>query len=464
MEENYVDSDYIVSYSRFYYLSHIDIPKYCGRMHFFSSQLKHDDLFKLSSHHKKSYLGFTVLRPTPVNVIGRTVVRPQAQTPAQYITCAETYDVNLAGNSLKATGACFQQQDSQVAVCASSAVFMATRYMAAKFGLPYRTTTEISELACQYDSILGRGIPSRGLSTGQIGRVLNSIGYDVLIYGDQNSSFDLMGAVHRVIESEIPVIITFEIMEGKSKGLSHAVTVVGHQWESNSKDGWKEQEAEVFGRDGRKQIKKYCTTASLIGRFVTLDDARGPYRTLQFDPASDRVLHCEDSDCGGYLECSLQSVIIPLPRGIWLSGEQAERKAFSLLLASAEASNGEIRLPRHTVLRTYLKSSNQMKCDSAEPDMGVPIEIQLRTRGTQMPKYVWITEVTDRRLARKRLKIGEVVIDPSSSPWGHDFLLLHVSGRLASQDFTSAPYVGWQGAYSMLCRPTLEDRHLAQFA
>lgn len=463
LETGYIDEDYLLSYSRFYYLSHFPIPKYCERMHFFSSRLDFDDLFELSDSNKQSYLGFTVLRPTPVNVIGRTIIRPPEREPnSLYVTCAESYAVNLAGNSITATGAVFQQQDAQVGVCASTAVLMVTRHMSKRFGMQYRTTTEISELASQYDSFLGRGIPSRGLSTSQIGKVLSSIGYDVIIYGEESKPRDLMDAVYKTVESEIPVIMTFDILEGQSKGASHAIAVVGHQWKREEEIEWEPREADVE-IDGKVQKRQYYTTGSLIGSFVTMDDARGPYRTLRFDTSAPELVYCEDSG-GGDMPCRLKSVVIPLPRGIWLSGEQAERKAFSLLLAGARASGDVIRLPQDIVLRTYLRASNRIKDESLDSQKKVPAGVRWRVRGTQMPKYVWVTEVSNRELAQKGLKLGELLIDPSSSPWAYDFLAFHVEGRWVFGDPTrSVPIDGWLGPYPVLSRPTLEDLHVAQF-
>ena len=459
LEDDYIDDDYLVSYSRFYYHSHSPISKYCQRMHFFSNKLEHKDLFELNLSHQKSYLGFTVIRPTPVNVIGRTVIRPQIQeSDTDYVTCAESYDVNLAGNKLKATGACFQQQDSQVAACATSAVYMTICYMARKFGLAYRTTAEISEMASQIDSFLGRGIPSRGLSTNQMGRVLNSIGYDTIIYGEESDTLDLKDAIYKTIESEIPVIITFEMISGSAKGKSHAITIIGHQWNNEKSIKWEAKSTEIYELDGTRKQQHYFTTVSLIGKFITLDDTRGPHRTLWFDASKPKILYCEDSDPTQKITCIVQSIIIPLPRGIWLSGEQAERKALNLLVASG------LELPEDIVLRTYLRASNQLKVECASPLLKVPEEIQKRIRGTQMPKYIWITEVTDEKLSTNKLKLGDVIIDPSSSPWTSDFMALHVGGRrLLNDAVTSVPYNGWQGPYPMLCRPSLDDRHLAQF-
>jgi hypothetical protein len=461
LEKNYIDEDYLVSFSRFYFLSHVPISKYCQRMHFFSNKLNQENLFNLSDNDKQSYLGFTVLRPTPVNAIGRTVIRPQNSKPESlYVTCGESYDVSLAGNKLKATGACFQQQDSQVGACASNAVFMATRHMAKRFGMQYKTTTEISELASQYDSFLGRGIPSRGLSTSQMGKVLNSMGYDVIIYGEESRPQSLKDAVYKTIESEIPVIITFDILSGLSTGASHAITIVGHLWKNDGQVTWLPTVVDIEIA-GKMQKVQYYTTGSIIDKFITMDDARGPYRTLRFDKSTEELIYCEDDR--GELQCKLKSVIIPLPRGIWLSGEQAERKALTILLAGAAASGDAITLPKEIVLRTYLRASNQIKDDSLDSPQKVPTGIKLIIRGTQMPKYVWVTEVSSKELAEQKLKLGELIIDPSSSPWAFDFLAFHMQDRLVFDDGTkSIPIEGWNGPYPMLCRSSLESRHTIQ--
>ena len=66
-EDFHIDNDYLDSYRKFYCLSHSEIPKHSTRLHFFACPLDVEDLFDIPSHKKQFYLGFVVIRPTPLN-------------------------------------------------------------------------------------------------------------------------------------------------------------------------------------------------------------------------------------------------------------------------------------------------------------------------------------------------------------------------------------------------------------
>ena len=186
LEHNHLDFDFTSSYSTFYYRSPVNISRFTSRLHLFSKLIDQNtnNVFDFSIEIAYAYIGYVTIRPTPVNVIGKTILLiPEQEDGNEYVTCAESYEVSLAGNKLVATGALFQQQDARVSACASTAVHITSAYMHKRFDMDFLSTPDISNQASMYDNYLGRGIPSRGLSTSQIGKVLDSIGYDVVIYG-----------------------------------------------------------------------------------------------------------------------------------------------------------------------------------------------------------------------------------------------------------------------------------------
>lgn len=459
MEDDYVDQDFIDSYTRFYYLSHRTVSKYTKRLHFFSSPLSRDGFFDIDDNQIKSYIGFMVCRPTYVNRVGTTVLCLPEKSGEEYVTCASSYKVHLFGFLLEAKGPIFLQQDAQVSCCASASVYMATRYMSERFGTNYRSTREISDLAARLDPFQGRGIPSRGLSTKQIAEVLTAMGYDPVVYGSKLGTKAVRNAIYRIIESEIPVILTFEYINRRS---AHAVVVIGHSFDKN-RSMETEYNAEKDNTGKEQKDTGYFSTSDLVDYFIISDDRRGPCRKMQItdpDKGGDAILKIQDEN-NEVVDVRLQSIIVPFPRGVWLDADKAERKAHTLL--KTLKANGK-QIPDRIVLRTYLRSSIDFKHDSIKFSRGKePFEYELgaKLRGIRFPKYLWITEITTQKEAKEKRKIGEIVLDPSSGPFEQDFLAMHINGQWIiqeSEQFVDSPIKGFEGAYPMFTRAKLYDR------
>lgn len=92
VERKYVDKDFIDDYTKFYAKCFKEYPKYCDRIHFFK-QFDFDEVRrylrapKSKAEHSKlvknlddAYIGFTVVRPLPWSVVGRTVLKTYDDT------------------------------------------------------------------------------------------------------------------------------------------------------------------------------------------------------------------------------------------------------------------------------------------------------------------------------------------------------------------------------------------------
>lgn len=83
IEPQYNDADYLDDYASYYVRCFPEYPRFCRRIHFFSSRFNEKHLEKaiLSKDDsaivtilKRSYLGFVVGRPLSITVVGRTLV------------------------------------------------------------------------------------------------------------------------------------------------------------------------------------------------------------------------------------------------------------------------------------------------------------------------------------------------------------------------------------------------------
>jgi hypothetical protein len=133
IEDNYIDFDYLSEFSEFYSKSFKEYQSKCCRLHFFSGDcLVPIDLFasypEKGNRLQENYLGFIIVRPLERAKIGRTVLRtPLNEGETSFSLCKSYFPVNLVGHELRILGLPFLQQEAKVSVCATAALWMATR-------------------------------------------------------------------------------------------------------------------------------------------------------------------------------------------------------------------------------------------------------------------------------------------------------------------------------------------------
>jgi hypothetical protein len=199
----------------------------------------------------------------------------------------------------------------------------------------------------------------------------------------------------------------------------------------------------------------FARSSEWVPHFLVNDDQRGLYRKLTFVAPDtgllkkrvERIysgidttkLHFEDWHCPVALDMNMPlqgisgeeianiwGVIVPLPRGVLLTSEQAERKAARLLRLWHD--QGQIPLPNDLVLRTYVAPSNEYKQRIESGDMHIFVRRLLR--GKPMPRWIWVTEISSMDSYNSPdpsewLINGQIIIDATSSAWAPDFVALH---------------------------------------
>lgn len=163
VEEDYVDKDFQDEFSAFYSKAFKTYSPRCVRLHFFSKKVSQKNIENFSLP-VDSYLGFMVVRPTDLQRVGRTVLKPHIdENKNVFITCQEEFCAHILGERLTVKGMPFIQQDTQVGVCAQASLWMLARYMSRRFGLRDYLPAEINQFAKSH-SAGGRILPSeRGL-------------------------------------------------------------------------------------------------------------------------------------------------------------------------------------------------------------------------------------------------------------------------------------------------------------
>ena len=133
VEDDYISKDYLHDYASYYSLCFENYPKFCKRVHFFSSDftleefkaalLKHDSD---SAPFWDGYLGFVVVKPIPVTVIGYTILKTynsKEDLEGRYFGGTKEYKVHLYGKLLRVQSLAFQEQDHVLAACATTSIW-----------------------------------------------------------------------------------------------------------------------------------------------------------------------------------------------------------------------------------------------------------------------------------------------------------------------------------------------------
>jgi hypothetical protein len=178
-EENYIDKDYLIDYSKFYSRSFGPIKKCTNRLHFFSNSFSDADFNHILLDYNKeasnnfisSYLGFVVVKPIKDpegnDLIGRTALKTYPEVVNKrrskhnlrfHITVPNR--VSLFGIPLKVESLPFQVQDNAVGACATNACWTAIHPLNELFGTQKLSPYEVTEMSVSFPTLEERNFPN----------------------------------------------------------------------------------------------------------------------------------------------------------------------------------------------------------------------------------------------------------------------------------------------------------------
>ena len=233
VENYYVDKCYLDDYLHFYANCHQFYTRTCRRVHFFTEIFNLEILFtdiKKSKSLKKNlqskYLGFTVIRPIPEMRVGRTLLKVYR-------------DTNLLDLIVKSVP--FQEQDSVIHACATTAIWTVLEHSTHKFQYYSPTPYEIRTSAPNFSN--HRPIPTSGLTVLEIIGAIRYFGMEIEI-GDYHynkpkyctfSSF-----LYAYLRGGIPVLLSVDLYESDETPIGgHALAVLGYHLKTNQPEGAK---------------------------------------------------------------------------------------------------------------------------------------------------------------------------------------------------------------------------------
>lgn len=403
VERHYIDKDYRDTFSN-YHSKRFNTPNSrCVRLHFFSAAVTQDDILKNAPNATEHYLGYSVIRPTKPNCIGRTLLSHKLRLHPQAHITRSPETVNLFGSDFIVGGFPFISQDTDATVCAESSLWMVLRYFSDRYPtypqvLPFQITSMATHHA------VGRRIfPSGGLYSWQLAEALRLQRFSPVIYAKKAKQYqnNFHHLLYTYIESGFPLLLTFS---------DHVIVGYGHVSDYGT------PKPAAMTPDSR------IYTSHFNRSLVVSDDNCFPYQLLhQTGPVNP-----EDSKYGWN---TIEEFIVPLPEKVFLPAEQAQT-AIEKLLKDFQPQSASLA-GKPLLLRLFLTSARSFRRMLASRGMGHP-SVQSIYRTLPLPHFVWVCEIADyEEYSAERKILGEIIWDSTRNAHEPDGLIaLHLPEKL----------------------------------
>jgi hypothetical protein len=246
IEENYISRDFLHDYASYYALCFEKYEKVCRRVHFFDIAVHEEEFARMLLLPKeetvefwKHYVGFIVIKPIPLTMVGYTVLKTYSNNQDindRNFWGLRDYKIHLYGNEVILHSLAFQEQDSVLAACATTAIWSMLNKAAVDFHTILKSPSQITNDADKVSPDGSRLFPNKGLSILQISQaILNSGLVSEIKEGDIRSHnypyrvtsiHYLKKILNAYSPIGIPIILVVRVPSGGDHGL-HAITVSG---------------------------------------------------------------------------------------------------------------------------------------------------------------------------------------------------------------------------------------------
>ncbi len=403
LEKKYYDADYRNTYYNFFSHKFAGYPDTTIRANFFSRRISPQMLFKLDQY-QDYYIGFSVIRPNRVASIGRTLLNPKMLTRISGYVCMAEYPVHILGAELVAKGFPYISQDTDVTVCAHAACWMIFRYFSQRYSRYAETWPyEVTQLTQDFSQ--GRLVPSKGLTAWQITEMFSRFGFYPEIYmrDDPHHAPIFDSLLYQYVESGLPVVAGLT-------GYGHAITIIGHVSDFSSGSS--------------------CVTSDqYLKAFLANDDNHMPYHAIR------KTGHKPTGHWSDFKMEDIDLFIVPLYEKIHLSAEHVIKLAEAILTDNnlgIDACSNALTY-NQLVTRTFLTSSKSYK-KFRRKDV-LPFGISKVYSELQMPKFIWVCEISTPALYADGKVVGELIFDATANQYDRfAFLVIHYPGFLLLND------------------------------
>jgi hypothetical protein len=282
IEDDYVDRDFLEDFAGYYVRCFQNYTHRCIRLHFFAIPFNSQDFEELLALTgsclelqtlQQAYLGFIVVKPLLQTVIGRTCLKTYpSENGRRHFPITRDYEASLFGLALKVKTLAFQEQDSVVAACATSALWSIFQGTGMLFHHPLPSPLEITKTAAPDPPSVSRILPNHGLTLAQMTRAVHSIGLEPQLVNVSESAI-LKSTSFAYLRGKIPILMNFLLVDMSSSLpeviAMHAVAVTGYSIGHTKAVPYKSSE--------------FLLKASRIDKIYVHDDQVGPFARMVCD-------------------------------------------------------------------------------------------------------------------------------------------------------------------------------------
>jgi len=394
VEYPYYDGDYLSTYYIHYSQKLSPYEKVCCRLHI---------------SFLDEYYGYITLRPTVEGTkLGKTYIEPGVLLEEPAYLALHDFKAHIGGNEMDIQCFPWKAQETDVSVCAHTAVWTVIRYYGNKFK-NYADTT-IGNIVQRTKNNWGRKTPSLGLTPIQVSDLMKEYGFSpLIIQNNKDNESMFIDEVMSYIESGLPMV-------GFLYPIRHAISIIGHgDIDYNILD----DEALVSQiRDPEIDVVSH---GRLVKDVYVMDDNYFPYRRMPLD------LPNENSDVK-YGGGELKYCVVPLYDRMQLVYNEVYSR-FQVWMKERV-----LDWEKPCVCRIYITSSNSLKkealksCDMSEVLKDIILNLTL-------PKFVWCIDLAGFENYKKGLTSGRIIIDTTAAtkdenPW----ILRHDASKIEYVD------------------------------
>ena len=441
IEFPYVDKVYRNSYYNYFSSKLGDYGRDSIRLSFFKGNITDKD-FKGNidkEHLQSNFLGFMVLRPTISNIIARSIISPKALNDNGFISCIAKFSTTVNSIKLDIEGFPYSSQDSETISCAETTLWATMEYFSHRYAeyspvLPSKIIEVLKGVSTE------RQLPSKGLDVDQISYSLREFGFGTRLYSkDKFGEIEFKRLFSCYIESGLPIIVAIDNRKHNGN-TGHAIICIGHQDVTEDKvdfieESKMEKETIVPGKIEKIEFTDYYGSSKTIfydnddieKKFVFIDDNRPVYQQMLFK-----------NPVGGYIDprfkdCEITHFIVPLYSKIYLEAFEAKNFCRWFLFNYLQIPSGT-----EIYLRFFLTSSRSYK-DKLRFNSTFADEIKQQILEKPMPKFIWVGEISTKKLIKKKLANGLILLDATeaNTSFLKPLLISAYSNHLISIDSTT---------------------------
>lgn len=392
VEPGYVDHDYLEDYAAYYVRCFEPYKRTTTRLHFFCRDFSEGDFRSVltdadsaltAADLQAAYLGFVIVKPLPQTIIGRTCLTTYPNDRGRrFFPILRDYEANLLGIPLTIRSLAYQEQDTVVAACATSALWSCFQGTGKLFQHAIPSPVEITKSATRHvpDNLpanSARALPNSGLTATQMAIAIRDVGLEPYVLAVR-SAYLLNGALYAYLRCRVPLILVihlYDVVSGTETLLgAHAVAVTGFSMGRPDPDP--------------RSPTDFLLRATRIDKIYAHDDQVGPFARMVHARSTHDYL-ATSWQGRGVVEARPWFLLLPLYHKIRIPFEVIHDAILELdVFLDPARPHLYPTLPR-IEWDIFLTTVSQFKSDilcTLRPLLGAGIE---RTLVANLPRFIW---------------------------------------------------------------------------